>query len=123
MAEGKSSYNDGYRWGDKAVGVERVDRGIRVLREVPLVPLVPYILDYRGIHDIREVRVVPCTLVVLGVLVVGTAQERGRDMVVVEGVGVGHNTLVHRLEHTWMDIHNHRGWPLAFLYLLYRKYD
>ena len=24
MAEGKSSYNDGYRWGDKAVGVERV---------------------------------------------------------------------------------------------------
>lgn len=117
MAGDRFSYNDGHKWGDKEVGVERGDRGTRVLREVPLVPLVPYILENRGIRDIREVRVVPCSLVVLGVLVVGTALEQGRDMVVVEGEEVEHNTLVHRLEHRLMDIRNHRGWLPVSLYL------
>lgn len=71
MVEDRSSYNDEHRSGDKEAGVEPGDRGIRVLREVPLAPLVPCIRGYRGIRGIREGREVPCILVVRGVLAVG----------------------------------------------------
>ena len=107
---GKFSYSSGYKQeGTEGVEVPE-DRGILVHRVVPWVPWVPYILEHRGIHDIQAILVVPCILVVLGVLAVGKALVLERGMVV--GVGVGeevHSMIVCRPEHRWQDIRSHMG--------------
>ena len=104
---GKFSYSSGYKQ-EGTEGVEVLeDRGILVHRVVPLVPWVPYILEHRGIHDIRAILVVPCILVVRGVLAVGKALVLERGMVVV-GEEV-RSMIVCRPEHRWQDIRSHMG--------------
>ena len=107
----KFSYSSGYKQ-EGTEGVEVLeDRGILVRQVVPLVPWVPYILEHRGIHDIRVILVVPCILVVQGVLAVGKALVLERGMVVV-GVVVGEEVrsmIVCRPEHRWQDIRSHMG--------------
>lgn len=41
-----------------------------------------------------------------------------RGRVVAVGVEVGRSMLVHKLERTCLDNHNHKDWPLAFLFYL-----
>ena len=71
MVEDRSSYSDEHKWVDKEVGVGQEDRGIRVVRAVPLVHLVPCIRGYRETRGILEGREVPCILAVREVLAGG----------------------------------------------------
>ena len=44
-----------------------------------------------------------------------------RGKVVAVEVEVGRSMLVHKLERTYLDNHNHKDWPLAFLFDLKGK--
>lgn len=59
---------------------------------------------------------VPCIRVVRGAPAVGRVPVLVRGKVVAVGVEVGRSMLVHKLERTYLDNHNHKDWPLAFLF-------
>ena len=64
---------------------------------------------------------VPCIRVVRGAPAVGKVPVLVRGRVAAVEVEVGRSMLVHKLERTCLDNHNHKDWPLAFLFDLKGK--